>query len=296
MTTSKFYYLLFALFFGVCISTFAQDNPTENPENIVEEEDPTKKEKTTKKGIVQGTVRDKDTQETLIGVSVIVLGSDPILGVVTDLEGNYKLEIPVGSYNLEASYVGFASLKKFNIVVSTGNANNVNFELSESASNLDGVEIVSRKATSASPTTVESPLSTQRLTTEEIKSNPGGNFDISRVVQALPGVGSTSGGGGFRNDIIIRGGAPNENVYYLDGIEIPVINHFATQGSAGGPTGILNVSFIEDVTLSSSAFEARYDNALASVFTFKQKEGNSERLQGNIRLSGTELAATFEAP
>lgn len=296
MTTSKFYYLLFALFFSICISTstFAQDNPTEN---IVEEEDPTKKQKSVKKGIVQGTVRDKDTQEALIGVSVIVLGSDPIIGVVTDLEGNYKLEIPVGSYNLEASYVGFASLKKFNIVVGTGNANNVNFELSESASNLEGVEIVARKATSASPTTVESPLSTQRLTTEEIKSNPGGNFDISRVVQALPGVGSTSGSvGGFRNDIIIRGGAPNENVYYLDGIEIPVINHFATQGSAGGPTGILNVSFIEDVTLSSSAFEARYDNALASVFTFKQKEGNSERLQGNIRLSGTELATTFEAP
>ncbi|WP_375562920.1 TonB-dependent receptor domain-containing protein [Bernardetia sp. OM2101] len=300
MTTSKFYHLFFSFCFSLFISTstFAQDNPTENPKKIVEEEDPTKKDKTknTKKGIVQGTVRDKDTQEPLIGVSVIVLESDPIIGVVTDLEGNYKLEIPVGSYNLEASYVGFAPLKKFNIVVGTGNANNVNFELAESSSNLEGVEIVARKATSASPTTVESPLSTQRLTTEEIKSNPGGNFDISRVVQALPGVGSTSGGGGFRNDIIIRGGAPNENVYYLDGIEIPVINHFATQGSAGGPTGILNVSFIEDVTLNTSAFDARYDNALASVFTFKQKEGNSERLQGNIRLSGTELAATFEAP
>ena len=299
MIISKFYYSLFTLFLTLFISTstFAQDNPTENPENIVEEEDPTKKQKTLKKGIVQGTVKDKDTQEPLISVSVIVLESDPIIGVVTDLEGNYKLEIPVGSYNLEASYVGFASLKKFNIVVSTGNANNINFELSESASNLEGVEIVARKETSASPTTIESPLSTQRLTTEEIKSNPGGNFDISRVVQALPGVGTTSGAvGGFRNDIIIRGGAPSENVYYLDGIEIPVINHFATQGSAGGPIGILNVSFIEDVTLSTSAFEARYDNALASVFTFKQKEGNSERAQGNVRLSGTELAATFETP
>ncbi len=288
MGISTKYYLFFALFLSLFISNtvFAQENTAEKNE-----------EKSLKKGIVQGIVRDKDTQETLIGVSVIVVGSDPIIGVVTDLEGKYKLEIPVGSYNLEASYIGFASLKKFNIVVGTGNANSINFELSESASNLEGVEIVAKKSTSASPTTVESPLSTQRLTTEEIKSNPGGNFDISRVVQALPGVGSTSGSvGGFRNDIIIRGGAPNENVYYLDGIEIPVINHFATQGSAGGPTGILNVSFIEDVTLSSSAFEARYDNALASVFTFKQKEGNSERFQGNIRLSGTELATTFEAP
>ena len=113
----------------------------------------------------------------------------------------------------------------------------------------------------------------------------------------MPGVGGAGGtGAGFRNDIIIRGGAPNENVYYLDGIEIPVINHFSTQGSAGGPQGILNVSFIEDVTLSSSAFDARYDNALASVFQFKQREGNPDRYQGNIRLSATELAATVEGP
>ncbi len=136
----------------------------------------------------------------------------------------------------------------------------------------------------------------QRLTTEDIKANPGGNFDISKVIQSLPGVGGGVGGGGFRNDIIIRGGAPSENVFYLDGIEVPIINHFGTQGSGGGPQGILNVSFIEDVRLSSSAFDARYDNTLSSVFQFKQKNGNSKRLQGNVRLSATELAATFDGP
>jgi hypothetical protein len=110
-------------------------------------------------------------------------------------------------------------------------------------------------------------------------------------------VGGTAGSvGGFRNDIVIRGGAPNENVYYLDGIEIPVINHFSTQGSAGGPAGILNVSFIEDVTLVSSAFDARYDNVLSSVLQFRQREGNPDRFQGNVRLSATELAATVEGP
>ncbi|WP_240731689.1 TonB-dependent receptor plug domain-containing protein [Hymenobacter radiodurans] len=118
------------------------------------------------------------------------------------------------------------------------------------------------------------------------------------MIQTLPGVGGggTGGTSGFRNDIIIRGGAPNENVYYLDGIEVPVINHFQTQGSGGGPTGILNVSFIEDVTLSSSAFEARYDNALSSVLQFRQRDGNPDRVQGNVRLSGTEVAGTLEGP
>ena len=110
-------------------------------------------------------------------------------------------------------------------------------------------------------------------------------------------MGGTSGSvGGYRNDIIIRGGAPNENVYYLDGIEIPTINHFATQGSGGGPTGILNVSFIEEVKLSTSSFDARFDNALSSVFQFKQRNGNPNRLQGNVRLSATELATTLEGP
>jgi hypothetical protein len=105
-----------------------------------------------------------------------------------------------------------------------------------------------------------------------------------------------SGSVGFRNDIIIRGGAPNENVYYLDQVEIPNINHFATQGSAGGPVGMLNVSFIEDVTLNTSAFSPRYDNPLSGVLQFKQRNGNQERRQGNFRLSATEVAATLEGP
>ena len=144
--------------------------------------------------------------------------------------------------------------------------------------------------------TIESPISIQRLTTEDIRANPGGNFDISKVIQSLPGVGGGASGGSFRNDIIIRGGSPSENVFYMDGIEVPIINHFSTQGSSGGPQGILNVSFIEDVRLSTSAFDARYDNALSSVFQFKQKSGNSNRVQGNVRLSASEFAATFDGP
>src|SRR5690606_15020659 len=184
--------------------------------------------------------------------------------------------------------------KKFNIVLTSGNTSVINFQLLEETTTLSQVVVVA--GPSAAVATIETPLSVQRLSTEEIKSNPGGNFDISKVIQSLPGVGTSTGVSGVRNDIIIRGGAPNENVYYLDGIEVPVINHFTTQGSAGGPQGILNVSFIEEVTLSTSGFHARYDNALSSVFQFRQKTGNTKRLQGNVRLSGTEVAATFDGP
>ena len=246
-------------------------------------------------GTLAGTVRDRATQESLPGVSVTLEGTS--FGTATDAEGHYRLAgVPAGAYNLRASFVGYDALLRADVAVSSGNVNTLNLEINKSPQALGEVTVTANRAIRVA--TAETPLSVQRLTTEEIKSNPGGNFDISRVVQSLPGVGGGGSGGtaGFRNDIIIRGGAPNENVYYLDGIEVPVINHFPTQGSAGGPAGILNVSFIEDVTLSSSAFPARYDNALSSVLQFRQRDGNAERIQGNLRTSGTEVAATLEGP
>ena len=244
-------------------------------------------------GIIRGNIKDKNTQELIIGATVIIEGTTN--GVSSDADGNYKLTIPVGTYRLKVSYIGYVSLVKENIIVTSGNDQIVNFELEQVASDLKEVVVGFDKGKSAVATDMVTPLSVQQLTTEEIKSNPGGNYDVSKVIQTLPGVGGSSSAAA-RNDIIIRGGAPNENVYYLDGIEIPVLNHFQTQGSSGGATGILNVSFIEDVKLSSSAFDARYDNALASTFIIKQREGNPEKLSGNFRLSGTEVAATLEGP
>jgi hypothetical protein len=246
-------------------------------------------------GLITGTIRDRNTQEPLIGVSVQVIGSQ--LGTVTNEKGAFRIEnIPVGSYTIQSSYLGYQPLSRFNVNVTVGNVQILNFEMVPASSQLQQVEVVANRRQSAAVADFITPLSVQSLTTEEIRSNPGGNFDISKVVQVLPGVATNGTGGGSRNDLIIRGGAPNENVYYLDGIEIPLINHFTTQGSAGGATGILNVSFIEDLKVSSSAFDARYDNALASVFEFRQRYGNPERFSGNVRLSGSEFATTLEGP
>lgn len=245
-------------------------------------------------GTLTGSVKDKLTQEALIGVTIRIDGAN--LGGQTDVEGNFRIAgIRPGSYNIEASYLGYVTQTKYNVVITTGNANQLNFELEPGSKTLG--EVVVSENRSVRIATVETPLSIQNLSVEEIKSNPGGNFDISRVVQALPGVGGVAGtGGGFRNDLIIRGGGPSENVFYLDGVEIPVINHFTTQGAAGGPTGMLNVSFIEDATLASSAFNARYDNTLSSVLQFRQRDGNPERLQGNVRIGASETAFTLDGP
>ena len=247
------------------------------------------------KGSISGFVNNGDTKQPIPGASVTIEGFN--LSDAADTAGRYRItDITTGSYTITVSAIGYETVRRFNIVINSGNENEQSFELQPRASELAEVVVRSIR-NSATAGTLETPLSVQRLTSEEIKANPGGNFDISRVINSLPGVGGTSGSvGGFRNDIIIRGGGPGENVFYLDGIEIPVINHFSTIGSGGGPTGILNVSFIEDVKLSSSAFNAKYDNALSSVFEFKQKSGNANTTQGNVRLSGTELAATVEGP
>lgn len=244
-------------------------------------------------GIIRGNVKDKNTQETIVGASIVI--DSTTTGVSTDADGNYKLQIPVKTYNLKASCLGYISQIKYNISVTSGNAQVVNFEMEPVPAGLSEVTVRFDKGKSAVATDMITPLSVQQLTTEEIKSNPGGGFDVSKVVQTLPGVGG-SGGGASRNDIIVRGGAPNENIYYVDGVEIPILNHFQTQGSSGGAQGLLNVSFIEELKLSSSAFDARYDNALASTFIVKQREGNPDNLSGNIRVSFLETAATLEGP
>lgn len=244
------------------------------------------------KGMIMGTIKDKNTQELLPLVNILV--ENTTYGVTTDFDGKYKLEIPTGTYNLVVSFVGYQTSRKFNIELNSGNAQIINFELSK-GQELKEFDVTFDKEREAVTTDMVTPLSVQQLTAQEIRANPGGNFDVSKVVQTLPGVGGSAGGGG-RNDITIRGGAPNENVYYLDGIEIPVINHFQTQGSSGGAQGILNVSFIESLKLSSSAFDARYDNALASTFVIKQRDGNSEKISGNVRTSLTESSFTLEGP
>jgi outer membrane receptor protein involved in Fe transport len=189
------------------------------------------------------------------------------------------------------SYTGFESQTKFNIQIKTKGNIAYNFVLRESVAQLEEVTVSNANRISRPR---ETPLSVQSLGAAEIANYPGSNNDVVRVAQTLPGVSPSVGG--FRNDLIIRGGAPNENVYYLDGMEVPNINHFATQGSAGGPVGMINVSFISEVTLSSSAFGAQYDNPLSGVLQFSQRNGNARDFSGNFRLSASEAALTFEGP
>ena len=240
-------------------------------------------------GQLTGKVIDQKTNESLVGATVRLEGTDQ--GSVTDINGRFLIkDIDPNTYNVTASFIGYTTLTQFNVEVRSQGNRDINFSMSEDAEQLGEVIVVA----SAFEKMEETPLSIQRLGPEEITSYPGANNDIAKVVQSLPGVSNSVGG--FRNDVIIRGGAPNENVYFLDGVEIPTINHFSTQGSAGGPIGLLNVSFFEGVRLSTSAFPAQYDNVLSGILQFDQRNGNSRGFQGNVRVSSSEAALTLEGP
>ncbi|MDZ7846296.1 MAG: TonB-dependent receptor [Owenweeksia sp.] len=221
-------------------------------------------------GIIKGRVYDAVNNEPLPYANVIVKGTD--IGTTTDNEGNYELQVKPGLYNVEASFVGYKPQIEFEVQVTLAKPTFLNFGLDEASKTLDEVEVSAQNQFEKKE---ESPVSLNTLGINEIQRNPGGNQDISIVIQSLPGVASTPS---FRNDIIIRGGGPNENKFFLDGIEIPSINHFATQGSSGGPVGLINVNFIKEVDLYTGAFPVNKAQALSSVMDLKLKDGRSDKL------------------
>lgn len=224
------------------------------------------------------------------GAEVFLSGTN--LGAQTDIDGNYVIQdIVPGSYNLSVRFLGYQDQTLFNVIIKSKGNPQYNFTLEPKAEVLQGV-VLSLENSISRPK--ETPLSTRTLSAVELATYPGGNNDVVQVAQTLPGVSPSAGG--FRNDLIIRGGAPNESVYYLDGIEVPNINHFSTQGSSGGPVGMINVSFIENVSLSASTFEAQYDNPLSGVLQFNQRNGSTEGWNRNIRVSASETALTFDGP
>ncbi|TXB63387.1 TonB-dependent receptor [Phaeodactylibacter luteus] len=239
-------------------------------------------------GIVKGAVKDAVNNEPISFANVLVLGTDK--GTTTDIDGNYEITgLEPRLYDVRVTYIGYTEATAYEIQVTNSKPAVVDFALEEAAQQLE--EVVVR----ASPfkKTEESPVSLRTIGVAEIQRNPGGNRDISRVVQTLPGVTTPAS---FRNDLIIRGGAPNENRFYLDDVEVPNINHFATQGASGGPVGLINVNFIREVDFYSGAFPANRGNALSSVLEFQQRDGRDDRMGGTFMLSATDIGVTLEGP
>ncbi len=239
-------------------------------------------------GIIKGKVKNTLNNEVLPNVVVVIQGSTN--AVTTGFDGFYELKnLKPGFYNIEFKLIGFKKKVLYEIQVNNLKAAIIDVELEEDAKNINTVEVTAKNFYKP----VESPVSLRTIGVSEIKRNPGGGRDISKVIQSLPGVASSAS---FRNDIIIRGGAPNENKFYLDGIEIPNINHFATQGSTGGPVGLINVDFVREVDFYSGAFPSNRGNALSSIFDFKFKDGRNDKQFASMTVGSSDLALVAEGP
>lgn len=238
--------------------------------------------------MVKGRIFDLNTNEPIPFANVLVVGTNT--GTVSDEDGNFVISgINPGYVVLQASFVGYEVALSRDVLVSNAKTQFVEIGLTANEYALEEVTVKIDPFEKRE----EAPVSLQRIGIKEIESNPGSNRDISRVIQSFPGVGSTPA---FRNDVIVRGGGPSENRFFLDDVEIPVLNHFATQGASGGPVGIINADFISSVNYYSGAFPADRYNALSGMFEFTQLDGNPDKVKFRGTLGASEVSATLDGP
>lgn len=238
--------------------------------------------------VIKGKILDAKNNEAVPFANIIVAGTQ--IGATSDLDGNFTIQgVAPGFVKLQASFVGYKTQTSIDVMVSNNNIPYVELYLEQLDETLSEVVVSVDRFEKVQ----EAPLSMQSIGLKEIESNPGSNRDISRVIQSFPGVGSTPA---FRNDIIIRGGGPSENRFFLDDVEIPVLNHFSTQGASGGPVGIINADFIQSVDFYSGSFPANKYNALSGMLDFKLKEGSKDRTNFQAVLGASEAALTVEGP
>jgi hypothetical protein len=240
------------------------------------------------KGTIKGRIYNAKTNEPLEFANIVINGT--MVGSTSDLDGNYIFTgIDPGFVQLVVSMIGFETTLSPEIQVQGNQTVFIDIPVNESTAIL--TEVVVRRNINAKR--IESPISVISIGVQEIEKSAGVNRDVSKLIQTLPGVGVTDPN---RNDLIVRGGGPSENVFYLDGIEIPVINHFTTQGSSGGTIGIINPDFVQDISFYTGAFPANRSNALSSVMEIRQREGNRERLQAKMSVGASDAALTLDGP
>lgn len=231
---------------------------------------------------IKGTVIDKAGRQPLEFVNVQIAGTGQ--GGVTDSLGRFIIRrVEPGIYHFQASLVGYRTAVTPEYILSTKDLS-LTIELEESQTELQGVVVT------ASPfrRDLESPVGLRVIGLQQIEKSPGANRDISRVVQSYPGVAFSPIG--YRNDLIVRGGSPMENRFFIDGVEIPNINHFSTGGASGGPVGIINADFIREAGFYTGSFPASKGNALSSVLDFKLRDGDMEHNSIKATLGASEVA------
>lgn len=241
-------------------------------------------------GTIQGRILDRETQQPIPEAQVQLMGSTA--GALSDSEGRFTLTgAPVGTQAIRVLRIGYRPTTVSDLLINPGRPTQVEVQLETAAATLAAARVVAGNASFVAPR--NAPASRITMSYEEIRRAPGAIGDVSRLVQAMPGVLT---GNDTRNDIIARGGSPMENLFLVDGIEVPNLNHFAGQGSTGGPIGMLNNELVRDVAFFAGAFGPRYGNRLSSVLDISLREGSTDERRTEFDMSNAGAGIVTEGP
>ena len=239
-------------------------------------------------GNVNGTVLDETTQQPLPGVNVIIEGTE--IGAASDLNGYFDVnDIPAGIYNVRFSAIGYKPLVKLNIRISSNRPAIIKAELVQQAVELEGITVTREYFEKEK----DAIVSSRTVDLNEIRRDPAGVYDIQRMMQALPAVVS---GSDQMNEIVVRGGAPGENLFIMDNIEIANPNHFGELGSGGGPINMINTLFIDRVDFMAGAFPAKYGDKASSVMDISLREGSRIMHSQDLDMSMAGIGLNIEGP
>jgi hypothetical protein len=242
---------------------------------------------------VRGQILDQDAKSPLIGATVQVVGTDPILGAVTDLDGNFRItNVPVGRASLFVTYIGYEDRVIPNIQVNSAKEVLLNIDLVESIDKLDEVVVTAKKDKSEVLNEM-ALVSARSFSVEETQRYAGAINDPARMVSAFAGVNGDAQG---NNDIVVRGNSSKGILWKLEGVEIPNPNHFANEGATGGPVNALNSNMLDNSDFFTGAFSPEYGNALSGVFDIKFKKGNNEQREYTTSLGVFGVDFTAEGP
>ncbi len=240
------------------------------------------------KGTIVGTVEDEVTKEPIPGVNVLIIGTG--FGSATNLEGEFRISgLEIGSYQIKVSAIGYKTLIKSDIIVNSAKPTSILIKMTSSLIELNEITVRSDYF-EMDPSEISGVTN---LSYEEIRRAPGGFEDVVRALSVLPGVAQASAG---RNDLIVRGGAPSENLYIVDGFIVPNINHFGSQGATGGPISFINLDFVRETSFSSGGFSSLYGDKLSSVLSIDLRDGRKDHLGGKGTIAASQFGLNLEGP
>lgn len=242
---------------------------------------------------IRGNILDKQSQTQIPGANIVLVGSDPIKGSVSDADGRFKItDVKVGRYDLKISYLGYKEIVMPNVEVTAGKEVVLEIGMEENISSLEEIVVAGTKKNETQNEMVT--VSGRSFSMEEVNRYAGGRSDPSRLAANFAGVSSPDDS---RNDIVIRGNSPSGVLWRIEGLNVPNPNHFSTVGTTGGPVSAINTNVIKNSDFFTSAFPAEYGNANAGVFDLGFRSGNSEKREHTLQLGAlTGLEAMTEGP